>query len=647
MGDEEKGEYRSLLTQRGTQPESFPVQQADPKYDAMMCCPWWPCLPCGTAIMYSLMLVGIVLLSTVSLLAGILCCLPWACFYSYSWFWGCCPYYWKTDLYQKFIYLSYWGQHRGLPKPKANAEFMPVSGLKPKAKLKKVYVDYAVNLQVPLGTEDQFLEQYLNPSKREDFIEHKLPWLPETDRFDTASFREGEDCVQFAMTQLAHVYPHVYQEWEDKHSDTALTRFCFYGLGAHRVEAVTRDGRKMFVVRTNALAGLPVREPFEKYGGDAYFDENWHPVMIVDEGLSKLEEDSKKDPVITYPGQDGWIRAKFRFRSSLFTLVTLVDHLYGTHLQTANLFVTALREKMSADHPIRRFLTPFTYQTIAINDNAKWNLCAPRSMGPRCFAFTEKGMGLAFSSAPYLLKIGETVPPEEGGPFCGMSDYVKYINKTGVDTEYWRQVAELLIIYEQFLEDYIACYYATKEDFGNDPEVRAMAYQYFDQLEYSCPDSALRAPNRISTATDSISAYDTYHFYIKWLAGVMWTVTGGHEQFGAVECYAQDVSWTSFKWLPGSIVGTKTTATSQALLMSFTSTPMPKILGDEVDWTHLFPPGLPSSDPAATFKTFQQKLRKMAERCDKYNASASTRDFPECFPMYTQNPGVLETSLSV
>lgn len=52
--------------------------RADPKYDAMMCCPWWPCLPCGTAIMYSLMLVGIVLLSTVSLLAGILCCLPWS-----------------------------------------------------------------------------------------------------------------------------------------------------------------------------------------------------------------------------------------------------------------------------------------------------------------------------------------------------------------------------------------------------------------------------------------------------------------------------------------------------------------------------------------------------------------------------------------
>ena len=82
------------------------------------------------------------------------------------------------------------------------------------------------------------------------------------------------------------------------------------------------------------------------------------------------------------------------FKSELYLIYpyiqVLVMHLgsylalrYGCHLQTANLFVTALREKMSADHPIRRFLTPFTYQTIAINDNAKYNLCAPRSMGPR------------------------------------------------------------------------------------------------------------------------------------------------------------------------------------------------------------------------------------------------------------------------
>ena len=42
----------------------------------------------------------------------------------------------------------------------------------------------------------------------------------------------------------------------------------------------------------------------------------------------------------------------------------------------ANLFVTALREKMSSDHPIRRFMSPFTYRTLGVNDNAFHNLIA-------------------------------------------------------------------------------------------------------------------------------------------------------------------------------------------------------------------------------------------------------------------------------
>ena len=47
-----------------------------------------------------------------------------------------------------------------------------------------------------------------------------------------------------------------------------------------------------------------------------------------------------------------------------------------------------------------------------------------------------------------------------GGPLLNMGDYVNYLKKTGVDTEYWRQVGDLLEIYETFIEDYLACYYA-------------------------------------------------------------------------------------------------------------------------------------------------------------------------------------------
>lgn len=90
--------------------------------------------------------------------------------------------------------------------------------------------------------------------------------------------------------------------------------------------------------------------------------------------MGPLRDDGTQKTVTTKPGDSGWERAKFRFRSSLFTLVTLVDHLYDIHLQRANLFVTALREQMSRDHPIRRFMAPFTYNTIFVNDNAFHNL---------------------------------------------------------------------------------------------------------------------------------------------------------------------------------------------------------------------------------------------------------------------------------
>eukprot|EP00438_Fugacium_kawagutii_P031132 Skav201756 [mRNA] locus=scaffold1973:227076:231264:- [translate_table: standard] len=160
------------------------------------------------------------------------------------------------------------------------------------------------------------------------------------------------------------------------------------------------------------LAGLPVRPTFEKYGGDAYFDENWAPVMIIDDGLSEAGSKDGEAVMVNWP-------ATVRVSGALGTPTR-----YGVHLQTANLFVTALREQMSAEHPIRRFLTPFTYQSISVNDNAKFNLTAPKSMGPRCFAFTDKGVSLAFAAAPYLLKTGETEgrrgprrrAPGHGGP---------------------------------------------------------------------------------------------------------------------------------------------------------------------------------------------------------------------------------------
>ena len=81
--------------------------------------------------------------------------------------------------------------------------------------------------------------------------------------------------------------------------------------------------------------------------------------------------------------------------------MTLVDHLYGIHLQVGNFVTIAQRQQLSTDHPLRRFLMPFCYQTISVNDNARNNLINPNSMGPRNFAFTEEGTQVRLDLGPY------------------------------------------------------------------------------------------------------------------------------------------------------------------------------------------------------------------------------------------------------
>lgn len=282
-------------------------------------------------------------------------------------------------------------------------------------------------------------------------------------------------------------------------------------------------------------------------------------------------------------------------------------------------------------------------------------------------------MQLAFSAAPALLRTGLEVSKAEGGPIVDREQYVKYLNKKGVDTEYFRQSVELYKILKKFLQTYLEYYYATPKDLMEDQEIRNFVAQFTHQLAFVTPgevvgnhdlpnafahveggpSGGLNCAGGASPTAKKAPPQEPKVFFeqlLSSLASVMFLVTAGHEQVGAVEAYVQDVAWCAFKWTPGAVCGTKQTATAQALLMSFTSTPMPKLLGD--DWTHLFP--APQKPPKAGVKTasqaftiFQEELLAMSKKCDAYNDSADTRKFPENYPMYTLNPKLLETAISV
>lgn len=62
----------------------------------------------------------------------------------------------------------------------------------------------------------------------------------------------------------------------------------------------------------------------------------------------------------------------------------------------------AARERLSAGHPIRRFLLPFTYGAITINAWARTALCDYRTTTHRAFAFTDRSYARAWAVAPTL-----------------------------------------------------------------------------------------------------------------------------------------------------------------------------------------------------------------------------------------------------
>eukprot|EP00928_Gymnodinium_smaydae_P022459 TRINITY_DN18857_c0_g1_i1.p1 TRINITY_DN18857_c0_g1~~TRINITY_DN18857_c0_g1_i1.p1 ORF type:complete len:660 (+),score=63.15 TRINITY_DN18857_c0_g1_i1:65-2044(+) len=600
-------------------------------------------LPVATLLLFALGLVAGVLLFLVCALLYVLLGIPVCGLYAYFRSYSLAPWYWFSELYTRATFYTY--QHVLLARkrrPDCSPEFMPAAKMRHEEILKKYTLEYALNVKVPKGCEEEFTSEPISADSLSQWLEENLSKLPMTDSF--VEFEPDEDPVAYMMNQLGSVYPKIYQVWDDKLSDVALTRFCLYGLGAHRVETEFIDGSKFYVVRANALSSLPVRDGFARYGGDAYFDASWNPVKIVDLGVGPRLEDGTVKAVTTRPSDPGWDHAKFRFRSSLSVLVTFADHLYGIHLQTSNLMVTALREKLPADHPVRRFLTPFTYQTISVNDNARNNLCQPRSMGQRCFAFTDRGMHLAFAAAPSLLKGGLEVPAAEGGPMFNRVEYADYLKeKRGIDTEYHRQCRAYYTICNEFVMDYLDCYYATKTDVVKDPELRAMVVQFMHQLEYCTPGQMMV---NLSSSDITLDTDGLYKKIVDTLTNFLFIATAAHEQAGAVEAYVQDVSFCAFKWTPGKSIGTKQTATAQGLLMSFTSTPMPMLLG--ADWTHLFtPPTVKGKSAIAALTKFQDALAVMARRCDAYNEQSSQRPFPECFPLYTINPRLLETSISV
>jgi len=540
-----------------------------------------------------------------------------------------------------------------------------------------------------------------------------LPW-----REKLTSFERGEDPVKYVMQEVGSIYPSIAQVWLDKTSDAALTHFARSGLGAHRVELApdTNPFGAKYMVRTNALAALEVRPGYGTYGGDAYFDTDWRPVAIVRaerrhparapaEGIACAADgahgacgadgvngacgaddtggEDNADPYggcdwwrsladVTYRPGDGylWEQAKFGFRSSLFVLVTFVDHLFMLHMQTSELVTVAARERLSAGHPIRRFLLPFTYGAITINAWARTALCDYRTTTHRAFAFTDRSYARAWAVAPTLAPASGAgslfAYPQRtgaGGDTGGEGDlFDEFLKRQsgpiygspGVDTPFLRAAAKYHSHVSAWVGAYVKHYYPTGVDVTQEAELQA----FIEQVVLTSSASTLNDAGASLEAALAAASGDPLRsraMLIAFLTRFVELVTLGHEQVGSVQVYAQDASFAAFRWKAGDLCGTKEAAMHGAILMCLTSSIAPTLMPDPTstfeqhDWAYLYPASSTAeADQLQEInRRFQEGLGELAREMDLYSQKAPSRPFPDNTGVWTANPRYMETSVSI
>ena len=177
--------------------------------------------------------------------------------------------------------------------------------------------------------------------------------------------------------------PNSYNDWGDKTTDESVSRFFFHALGATLLENQTGPSTKPELgpieINFNFMTEYAVREGFRPYGATVYFD--------ADQKVTAIYDAYKK--VLVKPGEAAWEETKFLAKSSGLALCNIRKHLLEGHLTAANGLSCASIKNLPPNHPIRRLLNVFTFNTNRVNDNAMAILITQKGLLHRFTAFAK------------------------------------------------------------------------------------------------------------------------------------------------------------------------------------------------------------------------------------------------------------------
>ena len=282
------------------------------------------------------------------------------------------------------------------------------------------------------------IKLYIKSDLIEWLLNERLPMSDETDRTDPPAlfFESNEEAAVYFNALLKPHLP-TSKDVRDTNEkiliEASLGDIAFNGLGQWFLSSVQHDENgkaswedreameckecippkdSCFVVDVSRLADFPVRQApkgtkgapyeYENYGAACFFDLQHAPIAlwIPNAAWNKDYQNSGKPRGTMYyrsgsgageghedAADEDWEYAAWRWRCSLYYHAFAETHLVYCHWLVSNTLVTALRERLSPEHPVRLLMWPFADGCISINYAASINLASKRGFVSRATTF--------------------------------------------------------------------------------------------------------------------------------------------------------------------------------------------------------------------------------------------------------------------
>eukprot|EP00928_Gymnodinium_smaydae_P034005 TRINITY_DN2419_c0_g1_i2.p1 TRINITY_DN2419_c0_g1~~TRINITY_DN2419_c0_g1_i2.p1 ORF type:complete len:689 (-),score=86.78 TRINITY_DN2419_c0_g1_i2:84-2150(-) len=396
---------------------------------------------------------------------------------------------------------------------------------------------------------------------------------------------------------------------ENAWADDAEKALAFDLLGSHRVERASKafGGETLtWVVRLNEFATLAVRSGFGKYGADMFFTEDGTPALIVTPDGKEISR-----------GDSSWQYWKFVWRSTLVTGITLVDHLHFAHFRVSNIFARAVRDALPPMHPLRRFMTVFTFGAIDVNVNAMHTLVGPGMSLHRCSPFKD------------FYQISEVVPDQLRDP---IDQHKQFLNATE-----WERLPQKLKRLPYFQDG--------RALFG---ALRRLVFKFEKEFLKVC-DGGATADVALTRFHELLFNYTVAGDYKGMqrgeslcsvirnrLVAAIWSVTGWHRHVGQVIEY-KDPDFASPSWKDGEPFGRPKQYFAWAIVAAMTAKIQPKL---SEDYTHVFNHMANGERAKSIWREFQMDLKRVKRTVALNNRNRETKNFHA-------DPDIVECSIAV